>query len=154
MTSLSGKVIAITGAASGIGLATAYLLSFRDASVSLADVQAERLAAVTADIQTSSPHALVHHQVVNVAHADEVAHWLDETVKQLGGLHGTANLAGVLGVTGRNTIKDMEDEEWDFVMDEEWDFVMDEDWDFVMDEEWDFVMDVNLKGFLIVLERR
>jgi len=38
MTSLDGKVIAITGAGSGIGLATAHLLSARGVAVSLADI--------------------------------------------------------------------------------------------------------------------
>lgn len=43
MTSFEGKVIAITGAASGIGRATAILLASRGAAVSLADIQEERL---------------------------------------------------------------------------------------------------------------
>ena len=38
-------------------------------------------------------------------------------MKQLDGLHGAANLAGVLGATGVKKISEMEDQEWDFVMD-------------------------------------
>ena len=109
--------MAITGAASGIGLATAHLLASRGASVSLADVQADPLSAVVSSIQKSTPKARVYHKVVNVAKPDEVASWLDETVKQLGGLHGAANLAGVLGAAGVKKISEMEDKEWDFVMD-------------------------------------
>ena len=117
MTSFEGKVVAITGAASGIGLATAHLLASRGASVSLGDIQQERLAEVATEIQKSNPKTRVFHKVVNVVKADEVASWLDETVKELGGLHGAANLAGVLGTTGARKISEMEDEDWDFVMD-------------------------------------
>ena len=115
--SLEGKVIAITGAASGIGLATARLLASRGASVSLADIQADPLSAVVSSIQKSTPKAHVYHKVINVANPNEVASWLDETVKQLGGLHGAANLAGVLGALGVKKISEMDDKEWDFVMD-------------------------------------
>jgi NAD(P)-dependent dehydrogenase (short-subunit alcohol dehydrogenase family) len=43
MTSLQGKIIAITGAASGIGLALAHLAGARGAKLALADIQAEPL---------------------------------------------------------------------------------------------------------------
>ena len=101
MTSLEGKVIAITGAASGIGLATSHLLASRGAAISIADVRQEPLQAAVADIKKSVPSAKVYHKAVNVVKADEVGAWLDETVKEFGGLHGAANLAGVLGVFGK-----------------------------------------------------
>jgi NAD(P)-dependent dehydrogenase (short-subunit alcohol dehydrogenase family) len=117
MTSLSGKVIAITGAASGIGLATAHLLASRGASLSLADVQQKALASAAADIQQSSPKTKVYHKVVNVASAPLVSSWLDETITYFGALHGAANLAGILGTVGVKKISEMEDEDWDTVMD-------------------------------------
>jgi NAD(P)-dependent dehydrogenase (short-subunit alcohol dehydrogenase family) len=43
MASLQGKVIAITGAASGIGLALAQLAASHGARLALADIQAEPL---------------------------------------------------------------------------------------------------------------
>jgi NAD(P)-dependent dehydrogenase (short-subunit alcohol dehydrogenase family) len=43
MAILGGKVIAITGAASGIGLALAHLAASQGAKLALADVQAEAL---------------------------------------------------------------------------------------------------------------
>ena len=117
MTSFQGKVIAITGAASGIGLATAHLLASRDASLSLADIQQERLATVAADIQKSNPNCRIFQKAVDVAKSDEVASWLDETVKTVGSLDGAANLAGVIGGFGVKTIKETDDKDWDNVID-------------------------------------
>lgn len=115
MTSLKGRVIAITGAASGIGLATARLLASRGASVSLADVRQEALDAAVADLKKSIPNVKVHAKAVDVRKGPEVGEWLDETVKRLGPLNGAANLAGV-ACTGTQ-ITNTSDEEWDFVMD-------------------------------------
>jgi NADPH:quinone reductase-like Zn-dependent oxidoreductase len=43
MASLQGKVIAITGAASGIGLALAHLAGSRGARLAIADIQESQL---------------------------------------------------------------------------------------------------------------
>ena len=115
MTSLEGKVIAITGAASGIGLATARLCATRGASVSIADIRQEPLDVAVADIQKSNSAVKIYAKTVDVKNSQEVRDWLDETVKHLGPLTGAANLAGVF--KAGKQIADMEDEDWDFVMD-------------------------------------
>lgn len=115
MTSLEGKVIAITGAASGIALATARLLASRGASISVADVRQEPLEAAVADIRTLYPNTKVYAKVVDVRIGQEVGDWLDETIKHLGPLNGAANLAGV--VTAGKRIVDTKDEYWDRVID-------------------------------------
>lgn len=115
MTSFEGRVIAITGAASGIALATARLLASRGASISVADVRQEPLDAAVADIKKAYPNVKIHAKAVNVKIAQEVADWLDETIKYLGPLTGAVNLAGVF--PGIKHIVDTEDADWDFVMD-------------------------------------
>ena len=51
MSSLEGKVIALTGGASGIGLATAKLLAQRGAILSLADINGKQLEAAAKSLE-------------------------------------------------------------------------------------------------------
>jgi NAD(P)-dependent dehydrogenase (short-subunit alcohol dehydrogenase family) len=115
-TPFSGKVIALTGAASGIGLETAYLLASRGAKLSLADVQEEALHEAKAHIEkTYQAEALVF--ALDVRKYDQVEAWITETVKQFGKLDGAANLAGVIPKSIRlRQLKDQDFDEWDFVM--------------------------------------
>ena len=119
MTSLEGKVIAITGAASGIGRATAILLASRGASVSLADIQEECLQQTTTEIQKLNPNSRVYSRVVDISKSGEVDAWLDGTIKDLGQLNGAANVAGGAGVAGRvwpKTIRETDDSQWDYLI--------------------------------------
>ena len=115
MTSFEGRVIAITGAASGIALATARLMASRGASISLADVRQEPLDAAVADIRKSNPNVKIYAKAVDVVNSQQVCDWLDETIQHLGPLTGAANLAGVF--SNGKQIVDTKDEEWDFVLD-------------------------------------
>lgn len=113
-----GKVIAITGAASGIGLATATYLAVRGAKLSLADNRKESLDAATNSIRSAVPNVDVLAMVVDVRNSTEVKKWISDTVKQFGRLSGAANLAGVVGKSiGRIGIADYDEEEWDFILD-------------------------------------
>lgn len=116
MANLQGKAIAISGGASGIGLATAIYLSQRGASVSLADVQQAKLEEAAATIKkTAAPGVQVLTSPVDVRNRKSVDDWISTTVRVLGKLDGAANLAGVFS-RAPNGIADMEDEDWDFVM--------------------------------------
>lgn len=111
-----GKVIAITGAASGIGLATAHLLASRGASLSLADMSSEALAANASDIRTK--HSVqVHEFVLDVRKTTLVDQWIQDLIKKFGKLDGAANMAGVaprsIGVKG---IAEQDEAEWEFVL--------------------------------------
>ncbi|TEA21733.1 Levodione reductase [Colletotrichum sidae] len=114
----SGRVVALTGAASGIGLATAHLLAERGAKLSLADIQKTALEQVAADIRSKSPEAQVLTFVVDVRNFEQVERWTAETVRHFGKLDGVANLAGVLPPSiGLKGIDEQDPEEWDFVLD-------------------------------------
>jgi NAD(P)-dependent dehydrogenase (short-subunit alcohol dehydrogenase family) len=114
--SFTGKVVAITGAASGIAAATAKLLASRGASLSLADVQREALERQAADIKETYSVDVITY-VVDVRHAEEVDTWIATTIEHFGRLDGAANLAGVLGKNmGKFTIAEQDEDEWDFVL--------------------------------------
>lgn len=117
MASLDGKVIAITGGASGIGLATAHLLVARGAAVSIVDVQEDNLTAASEAIKKATPNAKIHSKKVNVASSQEVETWLDEVVSQFGKIDGAANLAGVTGKTTSSAFTaDVDEDDFDFII--------------------------------------
>ncbi|KAK5175097.1 uncharacterized protein LTR77_000234 [Saxophila tyrrhenica] len=110
-----GKVIALTGAASGIGLATAKLLAGRGAKLSLADISSEGLDKVRADIKTTSKSEVITVQT-DVSKAEDIDTWIQGTVKHFGRLDGAANIAGVIPKSiGLNTVAEQDLEEWDFL---------------------------------------
>ncbi|CAG8197715.1 unnamed protein product [Penicillium olsonii] len=95
MASHQGKVIAITGAASGMGLAAAQLLASRGASISMADLNEEALNTAIATLPGShQKHIATRVDVRNEASVDS---WIEKTVQRFGKVDGAVNMAGVLG---------------------------------------------------------
>lgn len=92
MTSLRNKVVAITGAASGIGRSTAHLLAAHGALLSLADVNEKPLAACSAqltkqyyqDVDPSARSSRVITTVVDVRSAASVGAWIRKTTTHFG----------------------------------------------------------------------
>jgi NAD(P)-dependent dehydrogenase (short-subunit alcohol dehydrogenase family) len=117
MISLEGKTIAITGGASGIGLATAKLASSLGAKVSIADISQPGLDGAKDELLKQNPDALVLTVAVDVRKRVDVDGWISETVKWAGGLDGAVNLAGVVGKYEDRTMKDFDEDDFDFVMD-------------------------------------
>nr|XP_036575549.1 short chain dehydrogenase reductase family [Colletotrichum truncatum]KAF6782138.1 short chain dehydrogenase reductase family [Colletotrichum truncatum] len=117
MSTFKGKVIAITGAASGIGLATAKNLASEGARVSISDVDESLLSSTATELTDLYGAENVYSKVVDVRDRKAVEAWIAETVEKLGPLDAAANCAGVLGRQGnRATVPEIEDDEWDFVM--------------------------------------
>ncbi|CAK7238487.1 hypothetical protein SEUCBS140593_010738 [Sporothrix eucalyptigena] len=110
-----GKVIAITGGASGIGLATVKLLANAGARLSIADLQQQLLDNVIAEIKDAGGDAVGFN--VDVSDAKQVNFWIAETARQLGPLHGAANIAAIIG-TGINKtrVEELEDDDWSRVL--------------------------------------
>jgi NAD(P)-dependent dehydrogenase (short-subunit alcohol dehydrogenase family) len=113
----SDKVIAITGAASGIALATAKLLAKRGAKLSLADIQVAALEKAKAEIEAETPGAEVLISVVDVSKYDQVDAWTKATIQKFGKLTGAANLAGVIPKSiGVTPLSEQSFDDWEFVM--------------------------------------
>jgi NAD(P)-dependent dehydrogenase (short-subunit alcohol dehydrogenase family) len=91
---LSGKVVAITGGARGIGKATAKALVAKGCRVAIGDLQLE-LAEQTAGELGGGTVGLE----VDVSDRASFAHFLDEAGRQLGPLDVVVNNAGVMPVT-------------------------------------------------------
>lgn len=115
---MDGKVIAITGGASGIGLSLAKLLLSRGASVSIADISQASLDEASKDLRNAGaePEKLLACQC-DVRKLETVQDWLKQTVDKFGKLDGAANLAGVISKSqGQAGIDKQSEEEWDFVI--------------------------------------
>jgi NAD(P)-dependent dehydrogenase (short-subunit alcohol dehydrogenase family) len=89
-----GKVIAITGGASGIGLATAKLLSPAGAKLSLADVNEDALRKVVSELEAEGGEVI--GVKVDVRDSNQVDSWIKQTVDKFGKLDGAVNLAGII----------------------------------------------------------
>ena len=112
----SGRVIALTGAASGIGLATAHILAQRGATLSIADLNLQALNKVKSDLE-SQYQTKVLATALDVRKYDQVDQWIQNTVKEFGALHGGANIAGVVGKQIGTVLVDQDLDDFDFLMD-------------------------------------
>ncbi len=106
---VSGKVAVITGAASGLGEATARLMHAEGASVVLTDIQDDRGQRVAAELGDRARY--LHCDVS--AEAD-VADAVDTAVREFGRLDCMFNNAGIIGAHGG--IDEIPLEEYEFTM--------------------------------------
>jgi NAD(P)-dependent dehydrogenase (short-subunit alcohol dehydrogenase family) len=103
-----GKVAIVTGAAHGIGRATAVLLAQRGARVIVADIQPEHGTAVANAICDAGGAARFVHADVG-SHSD-VEHLVEQTVNAWGRLDIVVNNAYW---SKRGTVEELTEEEWD-----------------------------------------
>jgi NAD(P)-dependent dehydrogenase (short-subunit alcohol dehydrogenase family) len=108
--SLRGKVAVVTGSGSGIGRATAILLSREGASVVLVGRRAEALEGTLS--QVDQPALIVQADVSKLSDARRI---VEETVRKFGRVDILVNNAGVEGP--HKTVVDTTEEEWNTVVD-------------------------------------
>jgi len=95
MSRFDGRVVLITGGASGIGRATALRFGREGAAVVVADVQDDKAQAVVAEIEATGGKALATH--LDVSSEPEWEKAVATTVKTFGGLDVLVNNAGIGG---------------------------------------------------------
>lgn len=110
---LSGKVVLITGASSGIGAAAARLFCEEGATVVLAARREDRLAELAGALRDSGADA--SYVVADVTRAEDAARAVDFAVSTYGRLDSAFNNAGIGG--DRTPLHLMSDEVYDTIMD-------------------------------------
>lgn len=93
MNRLNARTALVTGAASGIGRATALRLASEGAAVVIADLQDEKAAAVVAEIEAAGGTAIAVH--LDVTDEASWAAAVAATVERFGGLGILVNNAGI-----------------------------------------------------------
>jgi NADP-dependent 3-hydroxy acid dehydrogenase YdfG len=119
MTNIKGKAVAITGASSGIGEATALLLAQRGAKVVLGARRSDRLEALAARIEAAAGE--VAHARTDVTRRADLAGLVDLARERYGRLDVLINNAGIGPVSPLDDLRV---------------------------EDWEQMIDVNLKGVL------
>lgn len=108
---LEGRVALVTGAARGIGAATATRLAAEGASVALADLDESQAQATAQLIDSSSDRVLAIG--CNVADGAQVQQMVERTLARFGRLDILVNNAGI---TRDNLLFKMADDDWDSVI--------------------------------------
>src|SRR5690349_9643515 len=103
MSGIEGKVIAITGASSGIGEATARLLAERGAKVALGARRTERLQALAGDIRSRGGEA--EHHALDVRSREEVASFVQRARDRFGRLDVLISNAGLMPLSPFDQLK-------------------------------------------------
>ncbi|NNC16132.1 SDR family oxidoreductase [Corallococcus exiguus] len=111
-TDMKGKVVAITGASSGIGEATARLLASQGAKVVLGARRTDRLETLTGELRSKGGEA--RYKALDVTKREDVEGFVAFTLKEFGRLDVLINNAGVMPLS---RLEELKLDEWDRMID-------------------------------------
>ncbi|MCQ4034950.1 glucose 1-dehydrogenase [Kaistella montana] len=97
MTDFKNKTVIITGAAMGLGLATAEELASRGANLTLVDYNETELNKAKEELAGKYPEAKFLTVVADVSNEDAVKNYVEATEKEFGTIDGFYNNAGIEG---------------------------------------------------------
>lgn len=109
---IRGKVVVITGASSGLGEATARLLSARGATVALGARRIDRLTKLADELTANGGKALA--VTVDVTDRDQVKQFVDTAVQKFGRIDVIINNAGLMP---QSLLEHLKIDEWDQMID-------------------------------------
>lgn len=112
MTGIEGKVVAITGASSGIGEATARLLAQRGAKLVLGARGLDRLEALAAHLTGTGGEAI--HVRTDVRRREDVSHLVELANQRYGKLDVLISNAGVMPIS---PLDDLRVQDWEDMVD-------------------------------------
>lgn len=93
--SVEGRRVIVTGAASGMGRATAHLFADEGAVVAVVDIAAEGVVAVVDEIRTAHGPGAAHGFTCDVASHEQLRSLVADVVATLGGIDVLVNNAGL-----------------------------------------------------------
>ncbi|NOK16208.1 SDR family oxidoreductase [Corallococcus carmarthensis] len=111
-TDIQGKVVAITGASSGIGEATARLLAGQGAKVVLGARRTDRLETLTGELRAKGGEA--RFRALDVTKREDVDAFVAFTLKEYGRLDVLINNAGVMPLS---KLEELKLDEWNRMID-------------------------------------
>ncbi|MGQ2984649.1 glucose 1-dehydrogenase [Flavobacterium sp.] len=108
MSTFQGKTIIITGAAMGLGLATAKVVAERGANLTLVDYNEDALTKAKTELLGIAPKAKILTISADVSNEDAVKNYVDRTISEFGQIDGFYNNAGIEGKQAPITEYDIE----------------------------------------------
>ncbi len=105
---MKNKVIIVTGAAMGLGLAASKVLALKGAKVVMVDFNDDALAKAASEIKSEVPEVEILTIKADVSKEEDVKAYVDQSVQKFGKIDGLYNNAGIEGRQAPLTEYDLE----------------------------------------------